>query len=82
MTLAAITSLAVCALGVEAREVKLLVSFVVALLLIGVVGLWGANGAQNRCRKHMSYYQSVTESSIGCKCAIYLEKLRIDRADK
>jgi hypothetical protein len=33
--LAAITSLAVCALGVEGREVTLLVSFVVALLLMG-----------------------------------------------
>jgi hypothetical protein len=35
LTLAAITSFAVCALEVEGREVTLLVSFVVALLLIG-----------------------------------------------
>jgi hypothetical protein len=34
LTLAAITSLAVCALGVEGREVTLLVPCVVALLLI------------------------------------------------
>jgi hypothetical protein len=56
--------LAVCALGVEGREVTLLVSFVVALLLIGVVPPF-LNGRAVFANKHAL---ALAHASEGGKC--------------
>jgi hypothetical protein len=63
-TLAAITSLAVCALEVEGREVTLLVSFVVALLLMGMVPPF-LNGLAVFAHKHAL---ALAHASRGGKC--------------